>query len=114
MTKVVYNNCFGGFSISRACCEWLASRGVQECIEQMSIASAQDGDEAEEIDYFWFDGPRHSSLLVMAVEELGSDIASGGAAQLAVCEIKGNKYIIKNYDGSETIIEPHHINWIEV
>ena len=112
MTKVVYNNCFGGFSISRECCEWLAERGVTDCIDQISIASAQDGDE--DLNYFWWDGDRHDSLLVMAVEELGSNIASGGAAQLAVTEIKGNKYIIKEYDGSESIIEPHNINWIEV
>ena len=114
MTKVVYNRPFGGFSISQSCCEWLAERGVQDCIDQ--IASAQDGNRSSyfEVDDFRWDGHRHDALLVMAVEELGSEVASGRAAHLEVRELKGNKYIIREYDGRESVIEPHNIKWIEV
>ena len=103
--KVVYNSCFGGFSISRACAEWMADRGNTECMEML------DRD-----DFYGYldDAARHDPLLVMAVEHLGTKKASGSSAKLAVHELRGNRYYIDEYDGSESVVEPDDINWIEV
>jgi len=106
MTKVVYNACFGGFSISKACAEWMAERGHSECMELLRCDD----------DFYGglYDTPRHDSLLVMAVEELGTKKASGAAARLCVRELSGNRYYIDEYDGSESVVEPGDIKWTVV
>ena len=101
--KVVYNSCFGGFSISRKCAVWMADRCHAEAIKILK----------DEPFYGGFDGSRHDALLVMAVEELG-DAAAGSAARLRIHALRGSKYFIREYDGSETVIEPDDIRWIEV
>ena len=58
--------------------------------------------------------PRHCSLLVEAVETLGSAEASGWAANLTVVEIEGDTYIIEEYDGAEGITTPDSIEWVRV
>ena len=106
MTKVVYNACFGGFSISKECAEWMAERGHSECME---LLRCDDG--------FYgglYDTPRHDSLLVMAVEQLGTEKASGTAADLRIRELSGNRYYIDEYDGSESVVEPGDIKWTVV
>ena len=51
---------------------------------------------------------RHDPLLIQIVEELGSEIASGGCAELKIIEIPdGTDYVIEEYDGLETIAEAH-------
>lgn len=57
--------------------------------------------------------PRHDPELVKTVEDLGRE-ANGSYANLRIKEIKGNRYIIREYDGSESVIEPDDINWITV
>jgi hypothetical protein len=89
---VVYNACFGGFGLSLAGEEWLHSRGY-ELSEYGPIS-------------------RHDQLLALCVIELGSEAASGSSAQLAVHKLKGDRYIIDEYDGSESVVEPDDINWI--
>ena len=104
--KVVYNCCFGGFSISRACAQRMAELGNVEALEMIS--------ESEELFYGYLENtPRHDPALVQAVEELGDD-AGGRSASLDVYELRGNKYIIDEYDGSESVVEPDSIKWIEV
>ena len=111
MTKVVYNRCFGGFSISKECAQWLADRGNKECMDMISdqpLSSAGG--------FYGHLGatPRHDVLLVMAVEHLGTKKASGSHAELAVHELKGDRYYIDEYDGSESVVEPHTITWTKV
>ena len=106
MHKVVYNTCHGGFSISKECAEWMADRGHAEAITVLR--------EGEEHGFYgYFSGPRHDALLVMAVEALG-DRAGGSVAQLGIKILKGTKYVIREYDGDEVVVEPDDINWIEV
>ena len=57
--------------------------------------------------------PRHDPELVKTVEDLG-DEANGAYARLRVKELKGNSYIIDEYDGSENVVEPGDIKWITV
>ena len=61
-----------------------------------------------------YNTPRHDSLLIMAVEQLGTKKASGPAAALRVRELKGNRYYIDEYDGSESVVEPGDIKWTVV
>lgn len=57
--------------------------------------------------------PRHDPELVKTVEDLGEE-ANGSYARLRVKELKGNRYIIREYDGSENVVEPDDIEWITV
>jgi|1_EtaG_2_1085319.scaffolds.fasta_scaffold04159_3 hypothetical protein len=126
--KVVYNTCFGGFGISKACAEWLAARGNLECINMLEDlvrassnldrcigAGAESTDDFEERFHGGlYDTPRHDAILIMAVEHLGTRKASGSSAELKVHELKGDRYYIDEYDGSESVVEPKDINWIVV
>lgn len=57
--------------------------------------------------------PRHDPELVKTVEDLGSE-ANGSCAHLKIKEIKGDRYVINEYDGHERVVEPDDINWITV
>lgn len=72
------------------------------------------GDESigDSIIYFC-DCPRHDKNLVRIVEELG-DKANGRCAQLKVTEIEGNRYIVDEYDGLESICLPEDIRWVVI
>lgn len=59
------------------------------------------------------DYPRHDPELVKTVEDLGSK-ANGSYAHLKIKELKGNLYLIDEYDGNERVVEPDDINWITV
>ena len=85
--KVVYNDSFGGFSLSSKAVSWLQEKGLQF-----------DGNYHQDI-------PRHDSLLVECVETLGKE-ASGLYSNLVVAEIKGNQYRISVSGGWENVIEP--------
>lgn len=91
MFKVVYNNCFGGFSLSDRAVEWLKSKGLK-------------------FDFDW-EIPRHHPLLVQCVEALKYE-ASGEYADLAIKEVN-EPYIIKEYDGSEKVLIAADIKWID-
>lgn len=104
--KVVYNATFGGFSISRACAVRMAELGNKEAAEMLA-------EEVERWYGYLYETPRHDRALVQAVEELG-DAAGGDMAALDVHELSGRRYVIDEYDGSETVVEPEDISWIEV
>ena len=57
--------------------------------------------------------PRHDPELVKTVEDLGCE-ANGSCARLKIKEIKGDRYVINEYDGCERVVEPDDINWIIV
>src|SRR5690606_27145288 len=48
---------------------------------------------------------RHDPDLVAVVEELESEDASGMCAKLRVYQLSGNRYMIEEYDGYETVTE---------
>ena len=108
--KVVYNTCYGGFTLSEEGVRFMADRGNKDCIQLIEEGRAADGWSM----YDECDTPRHDALLVIAVETLGSERASGFCAELDIHTLKGNRYVIHEYDGVETVVEPHDINWIEV
>jgi hypothetical protein len=93
-TKIVYNSNYGGYCIPDEV------RIKYNELANTSYESAWDMDTI----------PRHDKLLVQLVEEY---IASHGS-DLAILEIDGNRYMINEYDGWESVIEPIDIDWIEV
>lgn len=106
--KIVVNRCFGGFSISKECAEYMASLGDEQAKAELEEYKQSN---------FWYgygytegfdDGyPRDSETLVKAVEELGAK-ANGASAELEVVEIPDDvKWEIDEYDGVETIREAH-------
>lgn len=96
--KVVINDCFGGFGLSKEAIQRLKELGLSE----------------ETIDNLDYSRNRTNPLLVQVVEELG-DKANGNCASLIVEEIPPNKrWKIHNYDGQETlIIEGEEDDWID-
>ena len=61
------------------------------------------------------DIPRHHPLLIQCIEELGSDVASGPCAKLAIAEISGNIYRINESDnGCESVEELDYDDYIIV
>ena len=97
-TKVVYNACYGGFSLSNAAVLSLNKRKGKE------VADPRFG---------FFDGPRHDADLVAVVEELGN-AASGRYSKLCIAEVSGYLYRIDDYDGHESVQEPDDIGWVHI
>jgi len=136
MTKVVYNACYGGFSLSREACQrYWDIKGQQVWIEDALWGFAVwlvPPEERLTKPEPWYSAPieeriaynkkhseqtwsdhnitRHDPILVQVVEELG-DKANGMCAKLAIEEVSG-PYRIDEYDGNETVVEPDGYDWI--
>jgi hypothetical protein len=94
--KVAYNGCYGGFSLSNKAVERLKELGVKY-----------------DRHYEYEGMPRHHPLLVQVIEELGRE-ASGEYSSLCIEEIETSLYRINKYDGSESVITPEGISWINI
>jgi hypothetical protein len=138
MTKVVYNACFGGFSLSKEACQrYWDIKGQQVWIEDSQwgstvwLVSPEDRIPSKEGDAFysmsmdervaynrahseqtWYnrDVCRHDPVLVQVVEELG-DKANGDFANLQIDEVYG-PYRIDEYDGNESVMTSGDYDWI--
>ena len=97
-TKVVYNACYGGFSLSNA-----AARSLNK----------RKGVGVVDVRYGFYDGPRHDADLVAVVEALGA-AASGISSNLCITEITGDLYRIDECDGYEVVQEPDDIGWVNI
>jgi hypothetical protein len=88
MTKIVINNCFGGFGLStEAEAEYKKLRGITDP------------------DWYYWDLARDCPVLVSMVE---SGKVDGEYAELKVVEIPdGVKWHIHEYDGLEHVAEDH-------
>lgn len=100
MTKIVYNACYGGFSLSfKAACRIAELKG-----EPLP-------EKANNYDAYLRDICRHDATLVQVVEELEEE-ANGASAQLRIAEIpSGSKYRIDEYDGTESVETPESYVW---
>ena len=108
MTKVVYNQCFGGFSLSdKAVRRYGELKGV-EILSEGTYYYVEDGRR----NYFWYwDIERDDPALVRVVEEMGEE-ADGRYADLVVVDIPaGTRYRIREYDGREWIETEDEIDW---
>lgn len=102
MAKIVYNVCYGGFSLSEEAVEmYLKLQGLN-----YTKVKGHWGDHFEVEgypDFYSRDTKRHDPILVKVVELLG-DKANGYCAKLAIEEIAdGTPYYISEYDGMESI-----------
>lgn len=88
--KVAINRCFGGFGLSEAAYD--------------ALGIPWDGYGYAFRDY----SQRAAPELIEVIERLGSEVASGYLAKLAVVEIPdGIPWSISDYDGIETVEEEH-------
>lgn len=112
--KIVFNNCYGGFSLSLEAVNWLAEHATDSDLKTYIQLSYRDTDKIYlgHVIGDWFADKRHHRDLVAVVETLGSDRASGVCAQLSICYISGNQYRIEEYDGAEEVVTPEDSNWI--
>lgn len=99
MTKIVYNACYGGFSLSKMAV-------------MLGKGRAPELFASVEPDYGFIDNmARHEPVLVQLVEELGPE-ASGSFADLRIRDIPaGTKYRIDEYDGNESVITIDEYEW---
>lgn len=103
-TKVVYNACFGGFSLS------------PEAVRLGKALSKSDAWNDVDEKYGYIDEkliPRHDPVLVKIVEDMGED-SSGSHANLKIEEIESPLYRIDEYDGTESVETPDTYNWVDV
>lgn len=102
MTKVLYNTDWGAFHIP----EKVHRRYCDLTGIVYNPYDAYNGDI-----------PRHDPHLVQAFEEYIENQRENDLpceTDIDIYEIKGNKYIIRDYDGIEQVWEPEDIKWIEV
>lgn len=109
--KVVINRCWGGFSLSEAAMARLHELGSPH-VEKLSEEEAAQ--RIFESSYICSDIPRHDSLLLQVVDELGVKAAAGDYAELAVVEIDGNQYCVDEYDGMERVDTPLRHSWVTI
>jgi len=119
VTKIVYNGCFGGFSLSDAAIRrYLEIKGVpfiEEDSEYPSFRQVRfrtstsvmgDGNFFND-----WDIERTDPVLAQVVEELGK-AASGYCADLCIRELEsGTRYLLREYDGSEWIETEDEMEW---
>lgn len=102
--KVVVNGCFGGYGVSELGARWLLENGAST--DKVKVGRHSLGAMVT------CDLERHDPLLVRMVETLG-DGANGRAAKLYVHTLEQPLYRIDEYDGSESVEEPSHVEWID-
>ena len=91
MPKIVINDCFGGFSLSK---------------EALAEYNRRNYGLKQPVEYDW-DIERNDPVLVEVVEAMGSD-ADGEFAELKVVEVPDNiEWTIEEYDGEEWVAEVH-------
>ena len=104
--KLVINNCYGGFSISRKAAEFMAARGNERARLELEQSVERF------YGYGYVEGmgrayERNDPDLVAAVEALGEE-ANGLRASLLVVEIPDDvDWYIEEYDGHEWVAETH-------
>ena len=113
--KIVYNACFGGFSLSREAV--LRARKISGNPKWGGATiegdTYEDTGKVVEMDYgFLNDGiKRHDPVLVRVVEELKAK-ANGSCAKLKIAKVKrGCRYRIDESDGSESVMTPDTYDW---
>lgn len=99
--KVVYNSNYGGFGLSD-----LAISRLRELLPDANLYSAYECTR-------YFADKRHHPVLVSLVQDLGAE-ASDPLSELSIKEIDSDRYIIKEYDGLETVVTPSDITWIKI
>ena len=96
MMQVVYNNQFGGFSLSN---------------EALVLLSEYKGIKLDS--YLASELPRHDSDLIKVVSELGSR-ANTSTSSLTIKELSSPYYKIIEKDGREEVVEPELNGYVKI
>jgi hypothetical protein len=136
MTKIVYNACYGGFSLSNeAIMRYAEIKGVTlhpseskfgftnyylcspeeweqiNAEEQLNPVSPRRYARSNALYFSDRDIERNDPILVQVVEELG-DKANGSHAKLRIAEVPaGTRYRIDEYDGLESVMIIDDYEW---
>ena len=135
MTKIVYNACYGGFSLShKAMIRYAEIKGITLYTQKMygyshyylcppeeydrisaeEQAKPVSPDRYERSNALYLsdrDFERNDPILVQVVEELG-DKANGRCAKLRIAEVPaGTLYRIDEYDGFESVETKDSYEW---
>ena len=105
MTKIVYNACYGGFSLSE--------KAIKRYWELKGETYPEHWWSTNLLAEHWWDRSidRADPILVRVVEELGES-ASGGFAELKIrALVKGTLYRIDEYDGFEQVMTQNDYDW---
>jgi hypothetical protein len=104
MVRIVYNACYGGFSLSVK---------AKERYRALKGESQPANGESQPANWHHYEGlQRHDPILLQVIDEIGLDAASGNWAELAIRELpRGTKYYINEYDGLESVMTPKDIKW---
>lgn len=102
MTKIVYNSCYGGYSLSDEAAQlYCKLKGIPE----------PEGDDKYKYYNFGYSIERDDPVLVQVVEQLGNR-ANGRCAKLRIEYLpEGTLYRIQEYDGMEWIETQEDIEW---
>ena len=111
MNKVLYNSCFGGFSYSaefeKAYYDLKGIKYTTSIEFDTEYVKAKGGNIPDS---------RHATELVALVEEWyeSGRNPSGRYADIKIATIEGNQYLIDEYDGHETVMEPSDYYYITI
>lgn len=95
MNKVIYNNCFGKFGLSKCAIDWFKDRYNLSEKEVYTL-------------------PRHDPRLVDCIITL-KEKANNLYSSLEIMDIEGDVYRIDDYNGKETVLEPKDdSDWIKI
>ncbi len=110
MTKVVYNACYGGFSLSDEAIEmYLDLKGFKYIKEKDRWGSIYKVEGWS--DFYDRNIERDDPVLVEVVEKLGNK-ANGECAKLKIEDVpKGSLYNITHHDGYESIEIQYNSGW---
>ena len=123
--KIVYNDCYGGYTLSDKAIDWLSEHGSEstknfiahkriEAKEKEDFSSASQ-ERVDNIKFYVMDAvrsflKRHDTDLIVVVEALGKEV-NGTFSELAIAEIDEDKYFIDECDGRETVVTPADLCW---
>ena len=114
MTYVAYNDSFEApFCLSLDAIIWLSDRGNKIAFDMLESARYETL-HGMIIDSDMLGLERHNSILILCVKELGSDVVSSMGSLIKLKEISSNRYIIRKHGGTEIVLEPKDIVWVEV
>lgn len=119
--KIVYNDCYGGYTLSDKAIEWLSEHGsdkTKRFIAQKRLEANKKTKYDSSKIFYVMDAlryflKRHDPDLIAVVEALGKEV-NGSFSDLAIEEIDGDMYNIEEYDGKETVVTPDDIGWIVI
>lgn len=110
MAEIVYNACYGGFSLSDEAVRMYLDLKGYKYTEDFSYFVTPFKVEGWE-DFYDRDIDRADPILVEVVKKLG-DKANGSCAKLRIEDLpKGTLYRITEYDGYESIETKDDLDW---